>query len=215
MTMLLMFCTVSLSAFAADETTESLFSVGDKFTFRNHYSYDDLKLLTEICTRSDIRTDLEFYYIFAIPESSHNYSGLLVRIKKFVMEDYYQLSVFSDHFGFSSVYSTRTGKWSNGVPVVTVYDDYSLDVSDLTLFSEFILPTGYDSPALYDFFTSLGSGLRSFLPSMASAGVNTIDVLFVRSDGGLTTVAIITIIGASLAAGLGVFTIIKRRMQKV
>ena len=66
-----------------------------------------------------------------------------------------------------------------------------------------------------EFLGSIGEGLKSFLPDVAEAGVDTVDILFVTPEGGITTVAVLTIIGVVSACGLSVFSMIKRKIKKI
>ena len=75
--------------------------------------------------------------------------------------------------------------------------------------------TSAGADTISTFLTALGDGISAFLPDIATAGVSVVDILFVKSDGSLTTLAVLTIIGAVFAAGLGVFSLIKRKMAKV
>lgn len=61
----------------------------------------------------------------------------------------------------------------------------------------------------------LGDGLGEFLPSVAEAGVNTVDTLFLRSDGSFTMLGTFIIVGVVISVGLGVWGFIKKRMNKV
>ena len=66
-----------------------------------------------------------------------------------------------------------------------------------------------------EFLTSIGEGLNAFLPEVAEAGVNTVETLFVSSDGKITTFAVITVIGIVCTCGKGLFGVIKRKMRRV
>lgn len=61
----------------------------------------------------------------------------------------------------------------------------------------------------------LGDGLGEFLPDVAQAGVDTVDTLFLRSDGSFTMLGTFIIVGVVISVGLGVWGFIKKRMNKV
>lgn len=66
-----------------------------------------------------------------------------------------------------------------------------------------------------EILSSIGNGLKSFLPNVAEAGAETVDTLFVGADGRITTFAVITVVGIVCACGKGVFGVIKRKTKKV
>ena len=66
-----------------------------------------------------------------------------------------------------------------------------------------------------EFLTNIGEGLKSFLPDVAEAGVETVDTLFVASDGSITTFAVITILGIVTVCGRGLYGVIKRKTNKI
>ena len=63
--------------------------------------------------------------------------------------------------------------------------------------------------------TYIGDGMKAFLPDVAEAGVNTVDKLFVTSDGSITTFAVITVLGVVCACGKGIFGVIKRKAKRI
>ena len=62
-----------------------------------------------------------------------------------------------------------------------------------------------------DFLTSIGDGLESFLPSVAKAGVDTLDTLFVTPEGSATIVAMLSVLGFVMWGGRKVISIVKRK----
>lgn len=116
-------------------------------------------------------------------------------------------------------YSTATNAW-NKDNIASFTADGTFTLTDEQFASTGLLwsvPNGGSSGSgtIGEFLASIGSGLKSFLPNVAEAGVDTVDILFVTPEGGLTTVAVLTIIGVVSACGLGVFAMIKKKIKKI
>lgn len=114
-----------------------------------------------------------------------------------------------------ATYKASRGTWDN-------YPGSLISDGTFTLSDEQFKATGLlwsvpgeKSASISEFLSSIGSGLKSFLPNVAEAGVDTVDILFVTPEGGLTTVAVLTIIGVVLSCALGVFAMIKRKIKKI
>lgn len=61
----------------------------------------------------------------------------------------------------------------------------------------------------------IGDGLGEFMPEVAKAGVNTVDTLFLKSDGSFTVLGTFIIVGIVISVGLGIWGFIKRRANRI
>lgn len=119
----------------------------------------------------------------------------------------------------SCIFSGKTSAWSDGEIAELNYTSGTFTLTDEQFSTTGLLWTA-TSPnktngTLIDMLSSIGNGLKDFLPDVAEAGVDTVDTLFVTSDGKLTTFSTITIIGIVCASGRGIYSIIKRKTRKV
>ena len=64
------------------------------------------------------------------------------------------------------------------------------------------------------FFEAIGNGLTSLLPDVASSTVSTVDTLIYTSEGALTTLAQLGIVGIVCGAAFCIFRIAKRKAAK-
>lgn len=61
----------------------------------------------------------------------------------------------------------------------------------------------------------IGDGLGEFMPEVAKAGVETVDTLFLKSDGSFTILGTFIIVGIVISVGLGIWGFIKKRANRV
>ena len=122
-------------------------------------------------------------------------------------------------------FKTSTGVWASAGKPEPLMVDGTFTLTDAQFKATGLLwsvpggsasgSVGASGNTIADFLSSIGSGLKSFLPNVAEAGVDTVDILFVTPEGALTTVAVLTIIGVVSACGLGVFAMIKKKIKKI
>lgn len=64
------------------------------------------------------------------------------------------------------------------------------------------------------FFEGIGTGLQSLLPDVAGSTVTTVDTLIYTSEGALTTLAQLGIVGIVCGAAFCIWRIAKRAVRK-